>query len=218
MALLFPRIPVCAYCGQELPAGEVCSKCEKLLERYALFGRAQYPFDCCGAYHYNQLASWLIQSFKFEDSRWLADYIARQIWRAVQGERFDALCFVPLHRKRLAQRGFNQARLLAEKLAQLSGLPCLDVLQRVRDTKTQSHLPHAERRENVRGAFILRPGSEKQLRGRRMLLVDDVITTGATISDCAELLKQAGAQVLCAAFAVAAPAVPEKSNAGKLFF
>ena len=205
MPLLFPRIPVCVYCGRELPAGVVCPDCEKLLSRYALFGRAQYPFACCGAYHYNQLASWLMQAFKFEDARWLADYISDQIWRTVQKERFDVICFVPLHSKRLAQRGYNQARLLAEKLARLSGRPCLDVLQRERNTKTQSHLPHEIRQENVRGAFTLLPGAQAQLQGKRVLLVDDVITTGATISGCAALLEHAGAEVLCVAFAVAAP-------------
>lgn len=207
MPLLFPNVPTCVCCGKELPAGEVCRDCAALLRRYELFGRAQYPFACVGAYHYNQLASRLIQAYKFEDARWLAEYLSCAMARALQGERFDLITFVPLHPKRQRQRGFNQAQLLAERLAAFFGRPCQDMLQRVRNTKMQSLLPHSERRQNVHEVFALREGAEMQAAGKRVLLVDDVITTGATISGCAELLLQAGAEVLCAAFAVSAPDV-----------
>ena len=156
MPLLFPEIPVCVYCGKELPQGEVCPTCAKFLKRYEVFGRVKYSFACCGAYHYNQLASWIVQAFKFEGARWLSGYLSRMIWRAVQKERFEAVSFVPLHPKRLKQRGFNQAELLAEQIGQLSKRPCFDLLERNRNTRTQSHLPHEVREENVRDAFDLK--------------------------------------------------------------
>ncbi len=212
MPLLFPEIPVCVYCGKELPQGEVCPTCAKFLKRYEVFGRVKYSFACCGAYHYNQLASWIVQAFKFEGARWLSGYLSRMIWRAVQKERFEAVSFVPLHPKRLKQRGFNQAELLAEQIGQLSKRPCFDLLERNRNTRTQSHLPHEVREENVRDAFDLKMESVSWIKGRHILLIDDVVTTGATIQQCAALIKKAGAQVVCAAFAVAAPEFPEGSQ------
>lgn len=106
--------------------------------------------------------------------------------------RFDAVTFVPMSPKRERERSYNQARLLAAGLASAMGLPLeTDVIARVRDTGTQTRLTMKERRENVRDAFGARR-AERVLH-RRFLLVDDVITTGATVSACAAALKECGA-------------------------
>ena len=84
------------------------------------------------------------------------------------------------------------------------GCPCIPALVRIRNTHAQAKLPHDERAANVAGAFALRPGAAEVLSGRRVLLVDDVVTTGATIGGCRERLRAAGAEVLCAAFTVTA--------------
>lgn len=102
----------------------------------------------------------------------------------------DALIPVPLHRKRLRERGFNQCELLAQRLGQNSGLPVLvDVLARQRYTKQQAHLDMQGRQENVRDAFVWQG---KTPPPPRVLLLDDVLTTGATISACAQALRAAG--------------------------
>lgn len=104
------------------------------------------------------------------------------------GGRFDAVVPVPLHRSRLAKRGFNQAAVLAREVAGQLDSSLSETLRTVRDTRDQVELSAAERRRNVRGAFR----AESRLRGR-ILLVDDVMTTGATLSECATVLKDAGA-------------------------
>lgn len=108
------------------------------------------------------------------------------------GCRFDAVAFVPMSARRERERSYNQARLLAAGLARALDLPLeAGVLARVRETGTQTRLTMKERRENVRGAFgAVLP---ERVRHRRFLLVDDVITTGATVNACAEALKDAGA-------------------------
>lgn len=106
--------------------------------------------------------------------------------------RFDAVLPVPLHPRRERERSYNQSALLAAAVARRLRTACLrDGVQRVRDTDTQTHLSAAERRENVARAFVVT--ARDWLRGRRLLLVDDVMTTGATLAECARALRRAGA-------------------------
>lgn len=103
----------------------------------------------------------------------------------------DGLIPVPLHPSRLRQRGFNQSLLLAQHAAVHRSAPVLDVLARVRRTQAQAQLPAASRDANVRGAFALKPGPS--VAGKTVILVDDVLTTGATLTSCAAALLDAGA-------------------------
>jgi ComF family protein len=106
--------------------------------------------------------------------------------------RFDAVTFVPMSPRHERERSYNQARLLASGLARTMELPLeTDAIAKQRDTGTQTRLTMKERRENVRGAF--RVTSPERVRHRRFLLVDDVITTGATVNACAAALKDGGA-------------------------
>jgi ComF family protein len=107
-------------------------------------------------------------------------------------ERFDAVAPVPLHWLRQWRRGFNQSELLAREIARRSGLPLLRALRRVRSTPAQAGLSNTARRQNVAAAFQC-SRSAKPAEGRRILLVDDVMTTGATASACALALKRGGA-------------------------
>jgi len=105
----------------------------------------------------------------------------------------DLVCPVPLHVHRDRQRGFNQSARLAERLAAALGVPCdTRLLRRVRETRPQPGLSQAERERNVEGAFMAVPG-RLPVAGARLLLVDDVMTTGATFSSCATALRTAGA-------------------------
>jgi ComF family protein len=130
------------------------------------------------------VARWLLQAFA--DAR-------------LAGEKFDLIVPVPLHPARKRERGFNQAELLGLELQSASGIRCHSVLQRTRYTTTQTQFDRSERIENLRGAFRLRRRSD--VRGLRMLLVDDVLTTGSTLSECASVLKKAGAASVYAATA-----------------
>ena len=106
----------------------------------------------------------------------------------------DALIPVPLHRRRLRQRRFNQSLLLANSVSRASGVPVdPHMLMRVRATPTQGGLSAGGRTRNVAGAFRVRPGHGEAVKGRRLVLIDDVHTTGATLEACARTLKRAGA-------------------------
>jgi ComF family protein len=109
--------------------------------------------------------------------------------QALGDDRFDAVVPVPLHRSRLRKRGFNQARLLALGVAAEINAPVSDTLEVVRSTRDQVELSAAQRRANVEGAYR----ASAPLRGR-ILLIDDVFTTGATMSACASTLVRAGAR------------------------
>lgn len=102
---------------------------------------------------------------------------------------------VPLHKKKLRKRGYNQAELLAKGLGKRFGLPVVDCLQRVKETKTQVGLSKEERASNSRNAFAFNPAFQNNLRGiKQAFLVDDVVTSGATLRECAKVLKKAGVE------------------------
>ena len=100
---------------------------------------------------------------------------------------------MPLHASREKERGYNQTRLIFTDWLAAHDLPLHDALQRLRRTKPMYRLSAVERRENIKGALGIRPGAEA-VRGRHILLVDDIFTTGATLTECARVLHQAGAQ------------------------
>ena len=122
-------------------------------------------------------------------SKPLADFLAAAL---PLDERFDMVTPVPLHWRKQWQRGFNQSELLAQAVARRRGVPVLRALGRTRFTKTQAGLSNTERRKNVAAAFRCRRASQA-LAGQRVLLIDDVMTTGSTAAACARALKQAGA-------------------------
>ncbi len=113
-------------------------------------------------------------------------------WR-VAGAGGDLLVPVPVHASRRRERGFDQAELLAEGLGGEIGLPMLAALERGRATVAQFHLDRGARSTNVRGAFRVRPVAAAQVQGRWAVLIDDVVTTGSTLAECATALLVAGA-------------------------
>ncbi len=132
----------------------------------------------------------LIHLFKYAKIRTLARPLGRLLSRAMpRDERFDAIVPVPLYWRRRLQRGFNQSELLARGLARSTGIPVVGALRRVQSTPTQAGLSNSARRLNVVRAF-----RSRSVAGQRILLVDDVMTTGSTATACALALKRAGAK------------------------
>jgi competence protein ComFC len=196
-----PRIrpPFCAKCSQPF-AGAITGSftCANCADRELHFDAA------VSAYRSRGVVREVIHSFKYSRrihlrhlvGRWLAEALADP---RLVGRRFDLIVPVPLHPARQRERGFNQAELLALALHRSTGLLVRNVLQRTRYTTTQTQFDRSERMENLRGAFRLRRGSNVQ--DLRMLLVDDVLTTGSTLSECASVLHEAGALSVHAATA-----------------
>ena len=148
------------------------------------------------AVRYDEMARKLVLSFKYGDRLDLAPMMGR--WMARAGRELlaeaDALVPVPLHWRRLWARRFNQSAALAGAIAEPAGVPVLPgALKRVRATAQQVGLSKTERADNVQGAFRVPAERKGQVAGRRLVLVDDVLTSGATVDTCARALLRAGA-------------------------
>ena len=226
--------PVCVYCHEPVAShGVLCADCwrkiefitpplcdrlglplyygdateEPLISAVALrnppiFRRAR------AAARFSGVMRHLIHGFKYAD-RHEALGLLTGLMQGAGAELLkdaDLLVPVPLHRRRLFKRRYNQAALLARKLSALGGVPVnYTVLRRTRSTPSQVGLPEHERRDNVAGAFTVPPREAVELRGRIVLLIDDVITTGSTLNACARTLLDAGAvNVDCLAIAMVA--------------
>ena len=185
----FERIapPWCRCCGAPLGIEGLCGACRGRRPRFA-YARS--------AVLYGDLVREAIHAFKFGGRRGLAnplgDLLAGLGLSALPGAAPDALVPVPLHPRRARERGYDQALLLARRLERAWGVPVVaDALLRAVPTQPQTDLDAAARRRNVRGAFALsRP---ERITGRHVVLVDDVLTTGATAGECARTLYRAGA-------------------------
>ena len=141
-----------------------------------------------------------IHRYKYQRALWFEPFLAGLLVRAagpvLAAGGWNLIVPVPLHPLKKREREFNQAERLAARLAQAASIAADPrLLQRVRFTQTQTLLTRPQRAENMRRAFRLRPG--RQLRGERVILVDDVLTTGATTSACAQVLRETGAGDVC---------------------
>jgi ComF family protein len=201
----FSRIPICKKCLAEpapLIAEFSCVACRMpFVNRFPLdaSGRCMLcrmglrGFDAVYSYgSYEGTLRQLIHVFKYEGVRPLAKNFGRYMAQALPREAgFDMIVPMPLHWFKQWQRGFNQAELLAAEIGRTWNVPVRKAVRRRRVTAPQAGLTNAKRRVNVQGAFRMARGG--RLDGLRVLLVDDVVTTGATASACARVLKRAGA-------------------------
>lgn len=192
--LSFITAPFCARCGLPFPHpvgdGALCAAC---LRRPPPYDRAR------ASLRYDEASRGLILAFKHGDRMAAAPALARFLARAGAEllAEADLLAPVPLHYFRLVGRRYNQSALLALALGRLAGRPvATDLLRRTRATPSQGGLDARARRRNVAGAFAPAPSRLPLIEGARVLLIDDVHTTGATVEACARSLKAAGARAV----------------------
>jgi len=224
LAFLYP--PVCQGCGgQRAPPEEglVCSRCRSQVrfirppfcQRCGLpfAGDLTTPFACANCrgteLHFTAARSAVvahgivleaIHRYKYRHALWfepfLADLLVRAAGCELRAAKWDWLVPVPLHPTRKREREFNQAEGLARRLGAATGIPVhTRCLRRVRPTSTQTRLTREQRAANMRNAFAV--PSRARLSDRRIVLIDDVFTTGATTSACARVLRAAGASEVC---------------------
>jgi competence protein ComFC len=179
-----PRVgsPVCGRCG--LPTAFATFVCEECKNVDFGFQSARAPLK------YDGVGKQVVHALKYRGYKRVVGRLAAPLMLQVVGEgHFDAVVPVPLHSSRLRKRGFNQAELLARGVAEKLKATVSDTLEVVRGTRDQVELSAAQRRANVAGAYT----ATKPLRGK-ILLIDDVFTTGATMSACAGTMVRAGAK------------------------
>lgn len=224
LALLYPSVcQVCETHRATAAEGYVCSHCWRLVrfikppfcERCGLpyEGKITTPFACANcrdlelqfcsarsAVAAKGVVLDVIHRYKYQHALWfepfLADLLLRAALPVLHAEKWDLIVPVPLYSTRQREREFNQAERLAARLARALNLPLNpNLVRRVLPTRTQTLLTKKQRAENVRRAFAAR--TENPLKGLRVILVDDVLTTGATTSACAGVLKGMGASEVC---------------------
>jgi len=224
LSFFYPE--VCQYCGDERATadrgyiGVDCRKHAKFIkppicERCGLpfQGNVTSAFSCSNCRGSNLFFSAarsavvargmvldLVHRYKYDRALWvepfLADLLIQAAGESLQKEQWHMIVPVPLHPVKERHREFNQAERLAQRLGQATGIPVHKrVLRRVHPTPSQTHLTREARAANVARAFTLR--EPDRVAGKRIVIVDDVFTTGATTSTCARLLRQAHAQAVC---------------------
>lgn len=219
LSFFFPQR--CLFCRQIVPDGNICCEncADKLKKREGEVknrrteGRILYgnPFcrENCGdliAPFYNEkMVQQGIYSFKFKGERHaaslFADYMERELLLYGQ-PRWDLIVSVPMTALAKKKRGYNSAECLAKELSVRLSVPfCRKALKKKRGTQIQHYLNFEQRLENVRGAYRVLPREEKKIKGKRILLVDDIVTTGATADEIAKVLLSCGAQRVDAVFA-----------------
>lgn len=185
--LPFHRAPCCPICALPSPHAEICGSC---LKRPPHFDTATAVFS------YDFPADALLRALKYQGQLEIAEFLATHLAQRLTGcAKPDLIIPMPLHTSRLKERGFNQAAEIARRVAHLMDIPlAVDAALRVRATEPQAGLPLKKRRKNLHGAFA----STQLLSGKKIAVLDDVMTTGTSLNELAKTLKAAGAvQVEC---------------------
>lgn len=212
--LLYP--PKCAFCGSLLTREQtdLCPKCRAELPYAAHdIDRGEFFRRCVSVFYYEDAVRESILRYKFHGAQSYARVYGRLLSMLLleRGVAFDVLTWVPVSRRRLRKRGYDQSRLLAEAVAREMSVPCVRTLKKTRNNPAQSTMQaFAERRANVLGVYT--PFNVQSFAGKRVLLLDDVITSGATLSEASRVLLTAGAaRVECATVA----AVRDEKKSGR---
>jgi len=205
--ILFP--PKCVFCSKILnkPDDGWCDKCTESLPYADDEGRQQGEFFdfCVSPLYYTGVVRQSILRYKFRDTSQYADIYGKILAEFIRENpdiRYDIISWVPLSKKREYSRGYDQAKLLATQTAHELNKVALKTLEKHRDVRAQSELgDKTERSANINGAYSV--SDPDLIKGKRILLVDDVITTGSTLDECSKTLLSAGAAgVLCLTLAL----------------
>lgn len=191
--LIYPDRAICMGCGDMsgMERPWLCERCASQLEERPK-AEADSHENAVAAVSYRGAGGGVVRNLKFRGVTALAKPMAERMvkaWRASETAKIDVVTYVPMQKSNQDRRGFNQSELLANEVAKALNCPCRPLLTRIRKTKHQVDLTGDERRANLIGAFR----ATETLKGETVLLVDDVLTTGATASACGSALKDGGA-------------------------
>lgn len=198
--IIFP--PVCGVCGR-IDKNSLCKKCEIQLKKQAVFGTDSYKKDYDKYFYehlyifmYSGIIRSLMLDYKFNDNSYLyktfANFLLKNEKLVENIKRYDIIVPVPLNKQRKMKRGYNQSELIARKISNSTNIKLNKYcLKKVTNTTAQSTLSKQERLNNVEGAYIIT--KNKDLKQKKVLIFDDIFTTGSTVNECSKLIKQAGA-------------------------
>jgi ComF family protein len=200
--IIFPKS--CLECGKQ-GEGYICSTCFSLLESKVKSQKNKASSECYDVLiyidNYKSKIRSKILSMKFNSKAYIAEYFVDILIRNEKItkylKRFDMIIPVPMQKNKKMERGYNQTELLGIELEKNLNVPCkVDLLIKIKNNRTQSLLKSKERLENVKNVFKII--NTEEIKGKNIIIIDDIFTTGATIKECSKLLKLSGAKKICA--------------------
>ncbi len=210
--LVYPE--KCPYCGDIIKSEAIaCSKCmEKIDTLQKPIFRGAGGYRCVASFLYDGSVRRMILGVKYAGKiqylAQVAEIMAKDIRTAYDGIDFDLITYVPMFKADQKQRRYNQAKLLAIQLSKRLGIPCEETLLKIKRTQKQQRLKYQQRKTNLSGAFKVR--DKELIKGKKILIVDDIVTTGITLGTCCRTLSRSKPLLLCcAAIANAQHNLPE---------
>lgn len=192
----------CPYCNKVIETKEyACKKCLAKFPKNIKINYAVGGHICYSAFAYKDIFKRALLSLKFKNCGNYSSLIAKamydRMYDIIKDDKIDLITCVPMHKTGLEQRGYNQAELLARDFAQLCGIPYADTLKQTKKNCAQHTVSRNKRAVNVRGVYIV--ADKKLVIDKRILIIDDVITTGNTLGECAKTLINSGSgMIFCA--------------------
>jgi ComF family protein len=198
--IIFPKS--CLECGKQ-GEGYICSTCFSAFKQNLKIKKIYNNYYDVLIYidNYKSKTRSKILAMKFSSKAYIAEYFIEILIKneAIKNylKNFDIVISVPMQKSKKLERGYNQTEIFGIGLAKKINLPCeIDALRKIKDNKTQSLLSSKERMKNVKDVFIV--SNFEKIKNKKIILVDDIFTTGATIKECSKILKSAGASKICA--------------------
>ena len=185
------KFPVCKVCGKSLSTTPEQKLCQECIRNPKSFYKNRSPF------RYKGIIKKILHDYKYLDKPYYFKMLGYFLYQYIQETNYtdyDFITTVPLHNIKLRKRGYNQAELIAKYLAKKLSIPYIDTLKRVKNTTKQSNLSKEDRARNLKNVFEIKSkNTYNKIRGKKILIVDDIYTTGATINECSSVLTTNGA-------------------------
>lgn len=199
----------CPFCGKVITPNEnCCDRCSpKIKENISKYFIGN-KWLCTSPFKYEDLPKQAVLRLKFNGcgqiASIMAEYMAASVKESFSDYSFDIVTFVPMHKKRKRKSLYNHSGILAAEISKIIDVPLASLLVKTKNNSLQHKLPLEERIKNVKGVYSINKKYCKTIKGKTVLLCDDVITTGSTLSECCKVLEKAGAKdVFCVAFSKA---------------
>ena len=192
---VYKGVDFCDKCKKSLPFnnGNICEVCGAKISgvgKCVICGTKKFFEIARAPFLYDGIIKKLIYNFKYNNAKYLFKPLSKYMVECYIKNKMNAdlIIPIPLHFKKLKQRGYNQSELLSIEISKILNIPVLNALSRIRDTSTQTNLTFKERKENMKRAFKI---NDSAIKGKNVLLVDDVYTSGATIKEACKVLNSA---------------------------
>lgn len=192
----------CPYCRKVIDKNKcACKECEETFPEFTIIRFAVGGYKCISPLPYKDNFAKAVKQFKFYNqgvyAKQFSMLMSERILCNYKCEKIDFITCVPMHKNALKIRRYNQAELLAKQCAEILKIPYADTLEKIKENKAQHSIKGSERAQNVKGVYQVI--NKELIKGKNILIIDDIITTGNTLGECAKMLKKAECKNICCA-------------------